>query len=76
MELFHAFKRKLPLLKHTWAVWAVGLLVFWLMLQIINKHLHQRVEIVWENGILQPSKQMGENLEFKPLVSTASVRRR
>lgn len=71
MKLFHAFKRELPLLKYSWAVWAVEPLFFMLMLQIINKHLHPRVEITWENGILQPGEQIGENLEFKPWVSAA-----
>ena len=44
MKLFHAFKGKVLLLKYSWAVWAVELLFFWLMLQVINKRLHPRVE--------------------------------
>ena len=68
MKLSHALKRKVPLQNYSWTVWAVELLFFFV---ITDNKKHPRVEITWANGILQHSKQTGENLEFKLLFSTA-----
>lgn len=74
---FHAFKRKGHLwkyswaLKYSWIVWTVELLFLLLTLHIIHKCVPPEVEITWENQILQPNKQIRENLKLKSLVSMA-----